>query len=98
MQTNNCVSQLKQLNLELRLIEIMNGGEQEGMKSLDCKITRSDEKSRLIQDILNDMKAEINREEGDLVGLCEINEKLRKEAEQDEARRFKYEQEVRTSV
>lgn len=40
------------------------------------------------------MKAEITREEVDLVGLREINQKLQKEAEQDEARRLKYEQEV----
>lgn len=40
------------------------------------------------------MKAEITREEADLAGLREVNQKLRKEAEQDEARRLKYELEV----
>lgn len=35
MRTNDLVSQLKQLSLELRLIEIMNGEEQDGKGVLE---------------------------------------------------------------
>lgn len=41
-----------------------------------------------------DMKAELSKEETSLHGLREVSEKLRKEAEQDEIWRLKYEQEV----
>lgn len=99
MQTNDLTCQLKQLNLELHLIEIVNSNEEDGMSHQQSELTTClEEKSRLIQTILSDMKAEITREEADLVGLREINQKLQKEAEQDEVRRFKYEQEVSTSL
>jgi hypothetical protein len=53
-----------------------------------------EDKSRSIQAILTDMKAELSKEEASLGGLKEVSEKLRKEAEHDELWRVKYQQEV----
>eukprot|EP01127_Copromyxa_protea_P015596 TRINITY_DN4508_c0_g1_i1.p1 TRINITY_DN4508_c0_g1~~TRINITY_DN4508_c0_g1_i1.p1 ORF type:complete len:328 (+),score=91.56 TRINITY_DN4508_c0_g1_i1:331-1314(+) len=82
MQSNDLEGQLKQLRLEIRLLEIINGGE------------KDEDKSRSIQTILSDMKAELTQEEVQLAGLREVTSKLEKEAMQDEVWRMKYEQEL----
>jgi len=76
---------MKQLAMELKLLELTIQSRSDGTE---------DAMAAQIQSILNEMKDEIKHGESDLVALREVNEKLRKEAEQEEMRRLKYEQEL----
>jgi len=84
MQTNDLSSQLSQLTLELRLVEL----------TLQANSENNTDNDSVIQSILNEMNAEINKEKAELLALRDINEKLKREEDLDDIRRTKYELEL----